>query len=275
MRWDEAEEAQLKALWQQHKGALRPIALAMNTTRNSILGKSRRLNLQFHRGEPINLTPSHDAVKNGRTMFRHQVVEPDANVLKPGNYQRKLGGIVEKGKWKGMPIFSLTLEERATCPTTCVVYSSCYGNSMPRSKRYKHGELLYARLYNQLEELNATYPRGFVVRLHILGDFFDKTYVEFWRLALREYRALRIFGYTAWKVRTPIGSAIWRVRHAHPNRFMIRVSGTVEGFRSNVIDRPEDAGDAIICPVETGKTRSCASCALCWSTKKPIAFLRH
>jgi hypothetical protein len=36
----------------------------------------------------------------------------------------------------------------------------------------------------------------------------------------------------------------------------------------------ESDGD-ILCPVQTGKTASCTTCALCWSTKKPIRFLLH
>ncbi len=33
--------------------------------------------------------------------------------------------------------------------------------------------------------------------------------------------------------------------------------------------------DAIICPAQTGKADSCGTCALCWHTKRRIAFLQH
>jgi len=34
-------------------------------------------------------------------------------------------------------------------------------------------------------------------------------------------------------------------------------------------------GEGIQCPEQTGKTQSCMTCALCWSTTKPIAFKEH
>lgn len=34
-------------------------------------------------------------------------------------------------------------------------------------------------------------------------------------------------------------------------------------------------GDLIPCPVQTGKTECCATCALCWQTERKIVFLAH
>lgn len=72
--------------------------------------------------ESVNgLAAGHPALTEGRTLFPTTVVAPAdaARLLVSGVNSRKLGGEVTKGPWKAMPIYSLTLEERATCPRAC------------------------------------------------------------------------------------------------------------------------------------------------------------
>ena len=277
MKWTSETNAKLSKLW--HSGIPEPeIRSALGITRGSLRGQCIRLNLQPRgRRPPIILANDHPAMQQTRTLFPNMVVDPDApNVLKPGWYQPKLGAEVTKGAWKGMPIYSLSLEERKTCPRDCAVYSSCYGNGMSMAKRYRHGPELLAQLTEQLDALATAHKHGFVVRLHMLGDFYSVEYVNFWRGMLREYHhTLHIFGYTAWQVGTPIGDAIAQLRKDRGTRFAIRHSGAKTGFRTVVIDWPRERGDAIICPVETGRAKSCGTCSLCWATNKPIAFVRH
>ena len=47
----------------------------------------------------------------------------------------KLGKRVTKGKLAGFPIFTVTLEERATCPRSCIHWDDCYGNNMMNATR--------------------------------------------------------------------------------------------------------------------------------------------
>ena len=42
-------------------------------------------------------------------------VNQSSSLLKSVSANAKIGGHVSKGHWRGMPIVSLTLEERATC----------------------------------------------------------------------------------------------------------------------------------------------------------------
>ena len=56
-------------------------------------------------------------------------------LLKHPKPKNKLGRLVTKGKFKGYKVFSLTLEERATCPTSCERWGDCYGNNMPFAHR--------------------------------------------------------------------------------------------------------------------------------------------
>ena len=150
----------------------------------------------------MKIKPSHPALSEKRTIFIKGRKNPydTPNVLKPVSNNNKIGkrsNRVKAKKWQGMPMFSLTLEERATCPTTCFRWVECYGNNMPFAHRYEHGELLETRLTDQLTYLARKYPGGFVVRLHILGDFYSVDYVSFWASALKTFPSLHIFGYTA------------------------------------------------------------------------------
>ena len=89
----------------------------------------------------------------------------------------KLGKRVTKGKLKGFPIFTLTLEERATCPASCIHWGDCYGNNMMNAIRYKGDQALLDQIESDLAYYQAKYPKGFLVRLHILGDFYSVAYV--------------------------------------------------------------------------------------------------
>lgn len=275
--WPDDRVAELKALWLDG-GTISSIARDMGKTRGAVSGKSMRLHLHFASRHQKPIKPGSDADIYATTRFpNHVQPSPDFGVLKPGGFQRKLGNRVEKGPWKGMRIWSLTLEERATCPRTCRQWLSCYGNHMGRSVRYAHGVRLVHAIYADLCELQRLNPRGFVVRLHILGDFWSLEYVQFWRHMLAEFPALRVFGYTA-RLSGPIAEAIETLRDEVWSRFAVRSSGAVTGPRTKVISRPNLANGAIICPAQTGKTECCATCGLCWAPAakfKPIAFLEH
>ena len=53
-----------------------------------------------------------------------------------------------------------------------------------------------ARLEREIEVLDVRHGGGFVVRFHVLGDFYSVEYVGLWRRLLRQYPTLRVFGYT-------------------------------------------------------------------------------
>lgn len=275
MRWDQAKKEQLRELWNRDDLSATEIGHRMGISRGAVLGASIRLNLHFRRGRAITLDTQHEAALEGRTLFPGRVRNDYRGLLKPGSYQRKLGRIVKKGHWKGFPIYSLTLEERKTCPKSCKVWNACYGNGMQYAARYRHGEELEAALFKELEILQGNHPAGFVIRLHILGDFYSVRYVEFWKEALWEFPALHVFGYSAWQPGTPIGDAIISARKRWM-RFAVRTSGAKSGPRTLVVSSINRAPEgAIVCPAQRNLTASCATCALCWATKKPIAFLKH
>lgn len=202
-----------------------------------------------------------------RTIFLKSIKAPTdtSRLLKPASMNAKLGKgdkWITKGKWKGMPMYSLTLEERKTCPTSCEQWKNCYGNNMPFAHRIDHTSTRFlSSLTAELETLSSSHPTGFVVRLHVLGDFYSVEYVRYWESALRKYPALRIFGYThrKWKaIRSLNAAGAW-----------IRFSDAGGPMSANVM------GEGITCPEQTGKTKSCLTCGLCWSTTKAINFLEH
>ena len=278
--WPQERMDELQRLWKAGE-SMAEIARALGTTRNAIIWKSNRLNLQFHGGPSRPLSPTAPAVQYATTRFPTRVkAPPRSGVLKPGSYQRKLGSIVTKGAWKGLPIFSLTLEERATCPRSCKMWLGCYGNNMGQSIRYAANRSLVDAIYADLVMLERRNPKGFVVRLHILGDFFSVEYVQFWRDMLDEFPGLRVFGYTARSSgnKDLIGWAIEQLRDERWDRFAVRTSGAVMGPRTKVVTREYPDDGSIMCPAQTGKTDCCATCALCWAPaakNTTIAFKAH
>jgi hypothetical protein len=194
--------------------------------------------------------------------------------LKDGHQSRKIGKFVTKGPRRGWPLFTLTLEERATCPRSCKAYAFCYGNSMQAAERITAGPALEEAVWNELLALQFAHPQGFMVRLHILGDFYSLGYVKLWELALKAFPALHVFGFTAHLPGTEIGDALWDITNSLYDRFAIRFSG-LDGPMLGSQLQPEADAQAIPCPAQTGATDCCATCGLCWHSRRSISFARH
>lgn len=232
---------------------------------------------------------AHPKIAQGRTLFAKSVKQADEmrNLLVSGHSNVKIGRDARIGKLKGYWIYTLSLEERATCPRSCFHWQSCYGNNMPYAKRVDHRSPDFlARLEAEIANLCAP-PRdgrggrrmrkGVIIRLHALGDFYSTDYVLFWERMLRKHANLVIFGYTAWAPDSPIGIRISTVIDLHPGRFMLRFSNGGLRTRSTVpIVRAEDRPPgAFVCPEQTGQFDACGKCGACWATLKNVAFIEH
>jgi len=99
-------------------------------------------------------------------------LDPRYKLLKPGTNNKKLGGIITANKWTGKRMFSLTLIERDTCPESCHHWDDCYGNNMPFAHRFNTIGLMH-ELEDEIDALSKKYPKGIVIRLHVLGDFYS------------------------------------------------------------------------------------------------------
>jgi hypothetical protein len=272
-------------------GRIRKVELTATEKREARVTKTRALLPSIRDRRRFKLTP----VPTGSasvlappqatgTMFPSKVVSPAFGpVLKDGAHQSKIGGDVLVGRLKGAKIFTLTLEERATCPRSCDLWEKCYGNNMHHSSRFKHGALLEQTLRAEVKALCAAHP-VVLIRLHILGDFYSFKYVALWADLLDTHPNLYLFGFTAWRPGTKIGDGIARVRAVYPNRFAIRHSGTTGPWGSFTIDFPTERnriGDAVVCPEQRvamsgrGRADHCGACGLCWAGSAPIAFIEH
>lgn len=222
------------------------------------------------------LSIDHRAVVEGTSLFRKSANEHKrgtARILVSGHNSRKIGKFVTKGKWAGFPIYTLTLEERKTCPRECSMWQGCYGNRMPWALRYQPGEKTETRIEDELSKLSKKHPNGFVVRLHVLGDFYSVEYVERWEHWLERFPQLHVYGYTARQ--DDIGHAIEKLATEKWERFSVRSSGNLNLPNTKVQLNGQEI-EGIICPAETGKSECCGTCSLCWSAPdKTIVFLEH
>ena len=219
-------------------------------------------------------------IEEGRTRFGKSVkhVSEMRTLLVDGHSNVKIGHNVRKGKYRGYHIYTLSFEERKTCPRSCQHWQTCYGNNMPYAKRIRHDDPEFLpRLEAEIATLMRKPWPGILIRLHALGDFYSIEYVAFWKRMLKAWPRLSVYGYTARNNEDSIGEAVNRLRGTQWDRFAIRSSN---GARHNmatvsigsVESRP---ASAFVCPEQTGQTRCCATCGLCWSTRKNVAFLEH
>lgn len=203
-------------------------------------------------------------------------------VLKSASTNNKIGKgsqLITKGPWRGMQVFTLTLEERATCWEGCQQWDNCYGNNMRFAGRYAHGPELDAALDHDVAVLAARYPEGVVIRLHVLGDFYSPEYVAAWADRLTRHPNVHVFGYTHWPEDTPIGQAVtdWV---ASDRRVSIRRSDGVQHADALPValvvaaEAPAIPG-TVLCPEQTGQSHSCLTCGLCMNMQTDITFRTH
>jgi hypothetical protein len=229
-----------------------------------------------------------DSIRRGRSLFHRKGVkrvEDVSNLLVSGHSNVKIGRDVRKGKlFRGYWIYTLSLEERRTCPRTCTHWDDCYGNNMPYAKRLEHGPALERQLEIEVGKLmaNKVWSRsalatGILIRLHALGDFYSVEYVELWSNLLDRFPKLAVFGYTARRLGDPIHTAIAAAKARHGRRFAVRWSdgGEAEDCTVSIVDESACPPGAFVCPEQTWKTAACATCGLCWNSTKNVAFLIH
>lgn len=248
-----------------------------------MLVKSHRRHAKHGRkGKPMTLRDDHKAVVGATTLFpnRVQIPDHDSILFKSGANNSKIGSHVAKGKlWAGMPIYLLSLEERATCPRVCEHWNDCYGNHMPFARRWKAGVALEHAIPVELQKLAKKHPDGFVVRLHVLGDFYSNEYVDLWFDMFQRFPQLCVYGYTRREKDDTIGRRIDDMNHIFPDRWRVRWSerpGAMGTHTTADVTARGMTDKGIVCPAQTeGDEVSCGSCSLCWSTETPIVFINH
>jgi hypothetical protein len=247
---------------------------------------------QLDPGSVRSLPLNHAALTENRTLFPSTVVSVDEDfsdrLLVSGKNNRKLGERISKGKFKGYALYGLSLEERATCPTSCSARAYCYGNGMQMARRHKITDLGLFELFlqDEIRTILADPIDGLMVRLHVLGDFPSVEYVALWSDLLAEHKRLACYGYTHRLPRTKggdeIGDAISALKVKYPDRFRIRWSSDVPMPDGAVVIDRAPAGkrvrEGLICPAQTDDTACCASCGLCWeggTRNDTIVFVKH
>jgi len=209
------------------------------------------------------------------TIYQKSIKQGSKNgLLKKGSSNAKLGFKITSKLWTGKRLYSLTLVERETCPTSCHHWDDCYGNNMPFAHRFKNPNIdLF--LEREIESLMLKHKEGIVIRLHVLGDFYSVEYVKFWEEMLLKHNKLCLFGYTA-RHKEPIAEAIYFLNLRFPDRCVI-ISSRNHEYGSSWSYAAEESfeGASFVCPEQTGKLPSCAACGLCWTTKKTVRFLSH
>ena len=227
------------------------------------------------------LPRGHLASTEARTVYPKSVIDAakSPRLLVSGHNNIKLGAKITRGAWAGMPIFQLTLEERATCPQTCHVWAACYGNAMPFARRHRDDGTLVARLSQELQALSAKHDR-FAVRLHVLGDFFSEDYAHAWLDFLYQHKGLHIWGYTAWPYGSAIAELVSGMNQLCPDRCVIRFSQRVgtSVYPSASTMWGDVQGPGILCPQSDDKTHCCGTCGMCWADAlkaTPIVFKGH
>lgn len=222
-------------------------------------------------------TPMREDAIGTRFPSRVMKIEEMTSILVSGHSNVKVGRDVRKGRmYRGYWIFTLSLEERKTCPSSCRHWTTCYGNAMPLAKRVDHldPEFLPA-LEKEIDQLCR--KKGILIRLHALGDFYSVEYVNFWRRMLHKHRRLAVFGYTANPITSDIGFAVQGMNYNYFERCTVRYSGGNLGLMDTVsISTPDGRpANSFICPEQLNRADGCGKCGLCWSTTKTVAFLEH
>ena len=194
----------------------------------------------------------------------------------------KLGKKVTKGIHADSEMFTLTLTERETCPSDCFHWDDCYGNNMMFAHRIDHSNQNVLQKYI-VRDLTNLKGKKVLIRLHVLGDFFNVNYVKFWKFMLLMFPNVSVFGYTATNVNSKIkqsreiATEIKKLTARFKERFAIRFSNDENDlFSANSFDNEKpQKGISIVCPEQEGKTATCGTCGFCWTSGKRVLFKTH
>lgn len=201
-------------------------------------------------------------------------------LLKPGSNNKKLGWNVTAKRWKGAKLFSLTLVERRTCPTSCHHWDDCYGNNMPFAHRFDpSADGFLAQLESEIRTLCDKH-KLVVIRLHVLGDFYSQDYIKFWMKLLNRIPNLRIFGYTGHDWDSEMGQSIRSMNMLFRDECVIRFSSNEDSDKPATYygwfaAKEDFTGKSFDCPEQIGLSDSCASCGACWQVPKTVRFMSH
>jgi hypothetical protein len=178
---------------------------------------------QAHGHMPVMLGALDPAYRTGRSIFPSRVFDPDEvqRVLKDGHQSRKIGKFVTKGPRRGWPLFTLTLEERATCPRNCKAWAFCYGNNMQAAERLTAGPALEEALWNELLRSNS---RILAASWCGCTSSATSTRSTMYAFGLARCRPSRRCTCSASRrtIASPIGSALYAMVNSEWERFAIR-----------------------------------------------------
>ena len=224
--------------------------------------------------------------KSIRTASETPTKSTGLRVLKEAKDNTKLSGrsitrIVKGPKFfRGKHLYNLTLTERETCPFTCEQWSTCYGNHMPFAHRHSIGEELLQALEADLGYLDEKRPEGYVIRLHILGDFYSVDYVKFWATMVQMHPNMGVYGYTHREYGTAIGDEVAALHAAFPGRVAIlrsdrkHIQDPLPGAFT-VPSGTEPAEGIVVCPEQVYEDITCLNCGLCFNGRTSVQFLEH
>ena len=176
-------------------------------------------------------------------------------------------------------MYTLTLIERETCTDECEHYKDCFGNNMPFAHRFEVNDAFMSRLESDIHATARLNPNGFLVRLHILGDFESVEYTLFWERMMIHYPNLYVYGYSRNHIDSKyshvrdIAKELIRLRSKYQDRWAVRFSNKLdEEYSANSRDITDKG---ITCLAQVKASVSCSDCTLCWSSKKAIGFITH
>ena len=219
-----------------------------------------------------------NALKLECSQYQNKVLSPlKSSIVKPASNNKKLSGtqklkVITKGRYAGLPMFKVSLEERKTCPKSCELWKDCYGNNMIWGHRidHEHPEF-YTILESELDLISKRSPLGFVVRLHELGDFFSTEYTSIWASYISKFPRLNIIGFTSRSEHSEIGGIIAEM-NKNRKRVYIRWSNTNKEMGTTI--GPKEKKN-FRCPAETIEDSCCMNCTACWETDKLVKFTKH
>ncbi len=261
-------------------------------------GRISRYKVSGHR----TIADDHPAARDGRSLHHHKGVQPvtaETEIISSANSNTKIGRYMvdpEKRAWA--EIFTVTWEERRTCPRSCTHWLDCYTNNTPRMRRKDYDlareeeilSLMEAQLVQHLERIRTPYM---YVRLHQAGDFPTLRYVEWWEEMLTKYPRVHVFGYTHRATdkdddaSRAIARAIQRLNDTwwHTRWRIFQSSSGLPARGANTFHTAEQArsGHHMPCPEQVGRVPTCGECQMCFpgdhSRGKAfggsIGFLQH
>jgi hypothetical protein len=136
-------------------------------------------------------------------------------------------------------------------------------------------------LGDKLTQILDNEPGNIAVRIHSSGDFFERDYIDFWKIIISKTPKVKYWAYTRSWSDVELNKSLEELKSLKNIQLFASWDHTMptppKSWRKSIVYKDELTFDSgIVCPEQSGKSPNCATCNFCITELKgDVYFILH